>query len=81
MSKYQVHVHFHENKTHGVAEFDTMSEAYLYLIDTIAGMLIALPRMKDAMWLDDEQVNFIAVDGTIFGTATVVMGDSEQISH
>jgi hypothetical protein len=76
MTKYQVHLHLTANKSHGIAEFDSMTEAYCYLLETIAQMLFFLPGFRDAEWLDDDMVHLIGDDGTIVGTATVICTDA-----
>ena len=72
---FSVHLHLTKNQTHGVAEFDTMLEAYNYLLETIAGLLFLVPGFRDAVWLDDDTVHLIGDDGAIVGTATVISSD------
>jgi len=77
MTKYQVHVHLADaSRTHGVAEFDSMTEAYCYLIDLIAQLIFFVRGYRDAQWLGDEMVHLIGDDGSIVGTATVVSTDT-----
>ena len=81
MVNYQVRVHIAHNGTHGVAEFPSMTEAYLYLIETIAQLVLYVPMVKDAEWVDDELVRLVGHNGEILGTCTVIMAESDTIIH
>lgn len=76
MTKYHVHLHLAKDQTHGVAEFDSMTEAYCYLFETIGNLLFFIPGFRDAQWLDDDTVHLVGDDGTIVGTATVICSDA-----
>lgn len=71
LTKYQVHLHVPASRTHGVAEFETMTEAYVYLIELLADLMHYLPNVKDCDWVDDDLVHILGWDDGILGMATV----------
>lgn len=71
-TEYQIHLHLLPNNTYGIASFDSMTEAMLYL-QTLIVDLLAHPAIVDADWLDDDHVHLLGRNGDIIGHVTLVM--------
>lgn len=76
MTNYQVHVTIAHTGRTGIAEFTSMTEAYLYMIETVGSLLFLFyPDVVDADWADDDHFSIIGRDGRVHATASLIIGE------
>ena len=77
---YQVQVTITHTGRVGIAEFASMTEAYLYMIETVGSLLFLFyPDVVDADWSDDDHFSIVGRDGRVHATASLIF--AETIVH